>query len=275
MNERRTPRPDHLRLLPPMSDDEQPMLVALEGAGEAAAEGAAGTIRVLIAHGQALMRAGYRVLLELDERIVVVGDAASGQEAIGLAEQTRPDVVLLDIGLPGLEQPDGTARIVSHRAFAKAALLLMTASATDERGFSALRAGAVGVLAKETKAAELRRAVRLLACGGAVLPAAAVPRLITELPPQRFDHSGVASQLKELTEREREVLALVGTGLTNAEIAEQLVITPATAKTHVYRAMTKLHARHRAQLVVIAYQAGLVVPRSGAKRSAGAVVAVT
>jgi DNA-binding NarL/FixJ family response regulator len=253
-------RPEHLRLLTPVSDDEPPKVLATEGA-EAIEEATAETgIRVLIAGGQALLRAGYRVLIELDERIEVVGEAASAHHALALAAQTRPDVALLDLGLPGLERREDTGRIVSHPAFAQAAVMLMTPSESDPRLFTALRAGASGVLAKDAEPAELRRVVQVLACGEAVLPFTVVRDLIGELPPQRSEHKPIAEQLEELTEREREVVALVGRGFTNAEIAEQLVVSPATAKTHVSRAMTKLHARQRAELVVLAYETGLVLP---------------
>ena len=213
------------------------------------------------------MRAGYRVLLELDERNEVVGEAASGRDAVAVAADTQPDVVLLDLALPDLEQSEETAGIVSHPALADAAVLLMTPSEGDERIFSGLGAGAAGVLAKNADPSELRRTVQVLACGAAVLPPAALRRLIGELPPQYSDRRALAHQLEELTEREREVVALVGKGLTNGEIATHLVISPATAKTHVYRAMTKLDARHRAELAVTAYETGLVVPRSGSRRS--------
>jgi DNA-binding NarL/FixJ family response regulator len=260
VSEHRTTRPDHLQLLTSVSDDEHPTVLALEGGEEPASPRAGATIGVMIAADHALLRAGYRVLLELDERIEVVGEADSGRHAMALAAQTRPDVVLLELGLPGLERPDETERIVLHPAFTEAAVMIMTRVESDERVFSALRAGALGVLATDAEPVELRRAVQMLACGRAVLPATVMRRLIGEIPAQRPGDKPLAEQLEELTEREREVVALAGKGLTNAQIADRLVVSPATAKTHVSRAMIKLRARHRAELVVLAYETGLVLP---------------
>jgi DNA-binding NarL/FixJ family response regulator len=220
------------------------------------------SIRVLIAAGQALVRASYRALLESDGRVEVVGEVASGQQALALATDTAPDVALLDLALPGLEDVQTTAAVVSHPAFARVAVMLVALRENDERVLSALRAGAVGVLSKDAEPEELIRALQLLAEGQALLPAAAVRRLLAELPAPSLDHRPLPDQLNELTEREREVVGLVGRGLSNGEIAAQLVISPATAKTHVSRAMVKLHARDRAQLVVLAYETGLVLARA-------------
>jgi DNA-binding NarL/FixJ family response regulator len=237
--------------------------------GHSAPAAAGRAIRVLIVTGETLARAGYRVLLESDGRIEVVAEAVSGDQAIALAEQTRPDVVLLDLELPGLDQLDETRRIVSHEAFAAAAVMVIAPSESDETVLSALRAGAVGVLAKDATPAELRRAVQALAGGEAMLPAIAARRLISELSPQRLNRRSLAEQLAALTEREREVAALVSMGLTNGEIAERLVISPATAKTHVSRVRTKLRARHRAELVAFAYDTGLVPPAPAGPSPAG------
>ena len=219
------------------------------------------TIGVLIGGGQALKRAGYRVLLEADEQVEVVGQATSGHQAAALAARTQPAVVLLDLDMPGLEHSDGVTRVVSHPFVVESAVLLMAPAMSDERVLTALRAGAAGVLAHDTQPAVLRWAVRMLAGGQAVLPYPVLDTLVDELPPQGVDPLSALERLAELTEREREVVALVGKGLSNEQIAPHLVITPATAKTHVYRAMAKLKARHRAQLVVIAYETGLVLPR--------------
>jgi DNA-binding NarL/FixJ family response regulator len=262
VTEQRTTRPGYLRLLTATADCELPDVVVLEHvAGNRATLGER-SVRVLIADGQALVRAGCRALLEEGERITVVGEAASGEEAVALAVETRPDVALLDLGLPGLDDLETTARIISHPAFARVALMLMASRESDERVFTGLRAGAVGVIAKNAEPAELIRAVHVVARGDALLSADAVRRLLSELPPQWVHHSQFAEQLQELTDRERGVVALVAMGLTNGEIAKQLVISPATAKTHVSRAMVKLGARHRAQLVVLAYETGLVQPRT-------------
>jgi DNA-binding NarL/FixJ family response regulator len=215
-------------------------------------------IGVLIAGSRRLVRAGYRMLLAVDGRIEVVGEAASGHHAAALAGRTQPEVVLLDLGLPGMEHCDGTARVVSHPFLADAAVMLMTPSISDERVLAGLRAGAAGVLVTSAQPAELREAVRMLSAGQAVLPVDVVDRLIDELPARSVGHHPRTDRLQALTGREREVVALVGKGLTNEEIAKHLVMSPATAKTHVHRAMTKLHAGHRAELVVLAYETGLV-----------------
>jgi DNA-binding NarL/FixJ family response regulator len=225
---------------------------------------------VLIAAGQALVRASYRALLESDHRVEVVGEAVSGEQAVALAIDTAPDVALLDLALPGLDDLQTTAAVVSDPAFAAVAVMLIALGENDERVFSALRAGAVGVLSKDAEPAELIRALQVLAEGQALLPAGAVRRLLAELPPQSPDHRSLPDQLNELTDREREVVGLVGRGLSNGEIAAQLVISPATAKTHVSRAMVKLHARDRAQLVVLAYETGLVLARRNGSASSAA-----
>jgi DNA-binding NarL/FixJ family response regulator len=261
VSEQGTTRPGHLRLLTEKADREPPELVALDHRAGSRPARAETSIRVLIAAGQALLRASYGALLERDDRIEVVGEAASGEQALALAIDTAPDVAVLDLALPGLEDLQATAAIVSHPAFARLAVMLITPGENDERVFTALRAGAVGVLSEDAEPAELIRALQVLADGQALLPAGAVRRLLAELPPQSPHRSALPEQLHELTDREREVVALVGLGLSNSEIAAQLVISPATAKTHVSRAMVKLHARDRAKLVVLAYESGLVLTR--------------
>jgi DNA-binding NarL/FixJ family response regulator len=213
---------------------------------------------VLVAEDHALLRAGYRALLESEDGIIVVGEVGSAGEAIAVAAQARPDVVLLDLDLPGLHDLETTARTIADPAFAGLAVMVIASSESDERVFIALQAGAAGVLARDAEGAELIRGVYMLARGEALISAGAVRRLLGHLPLQSVRHKAFSGQLAELTSRERDVVALVAAGLSNGEIAERLVISPATAKTHVSRAMVKLGARHRAQLVVLAYESGLV-----------------
>jgi DNA-binding NarL/FixJ family response regulator len=220
----------------------------------------------LTAAGQALVRASYRALLERDERIEVVGEATSDQDAFALAADTAPDVALLDLGLRGLDDLGIAHAIVSHRSFAGVAVMLIAGLEDDERVVSAVRAGAVGVLSKDAEPAELIHAVRLLADGDALLPAWVVRRLLAELPPS-VQATPLPGRLDELTSREREIVGLVAHGLSNGEIGALLVISPATAKTHVSRAMIKLNARDRAQLVVLAYETGLVSARTNSSPS--------
>jgi DNA-binding NarL/FixJ family response regulator len=214
---------------------------------------------VLIADGHAVVRAGFRALLEDDQRITVVGEAATGEEAVTLTHRIRPDVVVIDAGLPGLDSVEATGRMFSQSGVA---VMLLVASDGDKRVLAALRAGASGLLLKDTEPAELVRAVEALARGDALLAPSLTRRLIAELASRPEPECPSPELLDELTAREREVVALVGHGLGNDEIAERLVVSPATAKTHVSRAMVKLHAHDRAKLVVFAYEAGLVVPRS-------------
>ena len=215
-------------------------------------------IRVLIATSHALAGAGYRALLESDERIEVVAEAVTRQEAIRLAGESEPHVAMLDLSLAGPDDPEAIAAMVSNPAFAGVAVMLIALPDSDARVLSALRAGAIGVLANDAEPAELIGAVELLARGKALLPVGAMRRLLQELAPHSRLDARVAERFSELTDREREIVALAAMGLSNAEIAERLVISTATAKTHVSRAMIKLHARHRAQLVAIAYETGFV-----------------
>jgi DNA-binding NarL/FixJ family response regulator len=256
----RRSRPNYLRVLAPGMAAPSATELASTDAENSDAEAGMSGIGVLVADGQALVRAGYRVLLKSDERVEVVGEAGSGEEAVTLAGQTQPDVILLDVGLPGLEHCDGIVRVVSHPFLVEAAVMVMTPSVADERVFAALTAGAVGVLVRDAEPGELRHAVRMLARGHAVLPVGLFDRLIDELPPRVRARAPGGEALRDLTGREREVVALVVKGLTNDEIAEHLVISPVTAKKHVSRAMSKLRARHRAELVVLAFQTGLVLP---------------
>jgi DNA-binding NarL/FixJ family response regulator len=225
----------------------------------AAKAAASPAIRVLLADSQGLVRAGFRLLLEATERIRVVGEAASGEEAVAIAHRLRPDVALIDATLPGLDSVQATRQISSQ---ARVAVILLIASQDDEHGLPALRAGATGLLLKDTEPAELVRAVETLARGEALLSPSLTRRLIAELASRPEPASPGPDLFDELTAREREVVALVGHGLGNDEIAEHLVVSRATAKTHVSRAMVKLHAHDRAKLVVFAYETGLVRPRA-------------
>ena len=214
-------------------------------------------IRVLLADDQALVRAGFRALLSRAEDIEVVGEAADGIEAVDAARRTRPDVVLMDVRMPRLDGIAATARMCADPALADTRIIVVTTFELDEYIHSALRAGASGFLLKDLEPDELRRAVRVVARGEALLAPSVTRRLISEFT-RRAKPPAQEARLALLTEREREVVALVGQGLGNEEIAARLFISPATAKTHVSHAMTKLSARDRAQLVVFAYDSGLV-----------------
>ncbi|MEV4562778.1 response regulator transcription factor [Nonomuraea sp. NPDC049419] len=211
-------------------------------------------IKVLLADDQALVRAGFKALLDAQPDMTVVAEASDGAEAVGLAAEHRPDVVLMDIRMPGTDGLTATRRMPQGPR-----IIILTTFELDEYVFEALRGGASGFLVKDTEPAELIQAVRVVAAGEALLSPSVTRRLIAEYA-SRAKEPVVADGLDQLTEREREVLALVGTGMTNDEIAAKLFMSPATAKTHVSRAMMKLHARDRAQLVVIAYESGLVKP---------------
>ncbi|GII01385.1 response regulator [Planobispora takensis] len=217
-------------------------------------------IRVLLADDQALIRAGFRALLEAEDDIEVVAEAADGAQAVELAVRHRPDVVLLDIQMPGTDGIEATRRIASMPELAGVRVVMLTNYGLDEYVFEALRAGAGGFLVKDTEPEDLLYGVRVAARGDALLSPAITRRLIGEFVARR--PSAFSSGLEALTAREREVVALVARGLSNDEIAAHMMISPATAKTHVSRAMIKLHARDRAQLVVLAYESGLVSPRS-------------
>ncbi|GAB3887425.1 response regulator transcription factor [Microbispora bryophytorum] len=216
-------------------------------------------IRVLLADDQALVRAGFRALLDAQEGMTVVGEAGDGDQAVLLTRDLRPDVVLMDIRMPGTDGLTATRHIGDDPALTDVKIVMLTTFELDEYVFEALRGGASGFLVKDTEPAELIQAVRVVASGDALLSPGVTRRLIAEYV-ARAKEPGIVTRLDPLTEREREVLALVGTGMTNDEIAARLYMSPATAKTHVSRTMSKLHARDRAQLVVIAYESGLVKP---------------
>jgi DNA-binding NarL/FixJ family response regulator len=224
-----------------------------------------GPVRVLLADDQALVRAGFRVLVESAADLTVVGEASSGREVVALARATRPDVILMDVRMPDGDGLAATREITADPALAGARILILTTFEVDEYVFEALRAGASGFLGKGVEPDALLDAVRLVARGEALLSPAATKGLIARFlaqpdPATPPPGPGSPARLAALTDREREVLALVAGGLSNDEIAERLVVSPLTAKTHVNRAMAKLAARDRAQLVVIAYQCGLVTP---------------
>jgi DNA-binding NarL/FixJ family response regulator len=217
-------------------------------------------ITVAVVDDQALVRAGFRALLDAEADVRVVGEAADGAAALELVRETRPDVVLMDIRMPGMDGLEATRHIAQDPGLSTTRVLVLTTFELDEYVFEALRVGASGFLVKDTEPADLIKAVRAVAAGDAQLSPSVTRRLIEHvavgakpLPHERPD-------VARLTEREREIVALVGEGLSNEEIAARLVLSPATAKTHVSRAMVKLGVRDRAQLVVLAYESGLVRP---------------
>jgi DNA-binding NarL/FixJ family response regulator len=218
-------------------------------------------IRVLIAYGDKLARAGLRSLLEVEPGITVVGSAGDGKEAVALAGRIRPDVLVIDMTLPGIDGVEVTRRIVADPDPPGVRVLILSASEHDDEVLSCIRAGANGFLPPDTEPAALVDGIRAVAAGEVALSPSAVRRAIGELASQPDPQLPGPRQLDELTPREREVMALVAAGLSNEEIADYLVISWRTAKTHVSRALRKLHARDRAQLVTLAYETGLVLPK--------------
>ncbi len=220
-------------------------------------------IRVLLADDQALIRAGFHVLIDAADDLQVVGEALDGAQAVDLARRERADVVLMDIRMPGVDGLEATRRISADEDLAGVKVIILTTFESDEYVYQAIRAGASGFLVKDTEPADLLQAIRVVARGDALLSPSVTRRLITDLAtrperPKPSDTSGRA--LAALTERERQVMGLVAEGLSNDEIAARLYLSPLTSKTHVSRIMTKLNARDRAQLVVMAYETGLVTP---------------
>jgi DNA-binding NarL/FixJ family response regulator len=217
-------------------------------------------IKVLLVDDEGLVRSGFKVLLDVEGDITVVGEATNGVEAVEQTIVTRPDVVLMDIRMPKLDGIQATSRIVKTPGLEKVRVLILTTYDTDAYVFEALQTGASGFLLKDAGPAELLHAIRVVAAGDALLAPRITRRLIAQFTALRTAAQDGENRLAVLTERERQVLALVGQGLSNDEIGAELFLSPATARTHVSHAMVKLGARDRAQLVVIAYQTGLISP---------------
>jgi DNA-binding NarL/FixJ family response regulator len=215
------------------------------------------TIRVLVADDQALVRGSFRVLVDTAPDLTSVGEAATGTEAVEIARREKPDVALMDIRMPGMDGIEATRQITAAPQTAAVRVLILTTFDLDEYVFAALRAGASGFLLKDTRPADLLAAIRVVAAGDALLAPAVTRRLIEEFTRHPEPQQRPASA-DEITEREREVLTLVGLGLSNTEIASHLQVSLSTAKTHVGRLLMKLGARDRAQLVIAAYSTGLV-----------------
>lgn len=215
-------------------------------------------ISVLIVDDQELIRFGLRTLVENEDGLAFAGEVADGLAAVNAAHELRPDVVLMDIRMPGVDGLEATRRISADPALADTKIIVLTTFEVDEYVFDALRHGASGFLLKDTKPAELVQAIKTVAEGGSLLSPSVTRRLISEFVKRPTRVSKPHPQLESLTEREREIVSLAAGGLNNHEIAQRLVVSPATVRTHVGRAMTKLGARDRAQLVVFAYQSGLV-----------------
>jgi len=217
-------------------------------------------IRVAVADDQALVRLGLRVLLETEDDLELVGEAADGRQALALIRETRPDVVLMDVRMPVMDGLEALRTMAAEPDLAGTRVVVLTTFELDEYVFEALRAGASGFLIKDSEPADILRAIRVVAAGESLLSPAVTRRVIAEFAGRPAPALARGPSLDPLTEREREVVGLVAEGLSNDEIAERLVVSPATIRTHVGRAMAKLDARDRAQLVVLAFQSGLAAP---------------
>jgi DNA-binding NarL/FixJ family response regulator len=222
-------------------------------------------IRVLVADDQALVRLGLEVLLESEEDVRLVGGAEDGKAAVDLVRRERPDVVLMDIRMPVMDGIDALKAIVGDPGLRDTRVIMLTTFELDEYVFESLRAGASGFLIKDSEPAELLHAIRVVARGESLLSPTVTRRVVSEFAARPAQRLTPHPDIRTLTEREREVVGLVAEGLSNDEIAERLVVSPATARTHVSRAMVKLNARDRAQLVVFAYQSGLGPPTGPAR----------
>lgn len=219
-------------------------------------------VSVVLADDQTLVRGGFRVLLETEDGFEVCGEASDGAEAVRLARDRKPDVVVMDVRMPGMDGLEATRRITADPGLTGVRVLVLTTFDVDEYVYEALRAGASGFLLKDIEPVELLRALRVVAAGEALLAPTVTRRLIAEFVGRPENRRVDVGAIRQITDREREVLALVAGGLSNDEIAAHLVISAATARTHVSRVMTKVGARDRAQLVVLAYESGLVSPGS-------------
>ncbi|MBB5959825.1 DNA-binding NarL/FixJ family response regulator [Saccharothrix tamanrassetensis] len=217
-------------------------------------------IRVLLVDDQPLLRSGFRALLDVEDDIEVVAEAGDGEEGLALAGEHLPDIALIDIRMPVMDGIEATRRIAADPALARVHVVILTNYGLDEHVFNALRAGAAGFLVKDIEPEDFLHAVRVAARGDALLAPSITRKLIDRYVSEPL-HPRADTDLNGLTNREREAVALVAHGLSNDQIADRMVISPLTAKTHINRAMTKLHARDRAQLVVLAYESGLVTPR--------------
>jgi DNA-binding NarL/FixJ family response regulator len=219
-------------------------------------------IRVLLVDDQPLLRSGFRALLDLEDDIEVVAEAADGEQGLALAREHLPDIALVDVQMPVVDGIEVTRRIATDPALAGVHVVILTNYGLDEYVFNALRAGAAGFLVKDILPEDFLHAVRVAARGDALLAPSITRKLINRYVAKPPLSTGTGTGLDELTSREREAVALVAQGLSNDQIADHMVISPLTAKTHVNRAMAKLHARDRAQLVIVAYESGLVTPRT-------------
>jgi DNA-binding NarL/FixJ family response regulator len=217
-------------------------------------------IGVLVVDDQALVRGGFRVLVESDSELEVLGEASNGEEAVALAGSTAADVILMDVRMPVMDGIEATQQILGNGLEPRPRILILTTFDLDEYVYAALRAGASGFLLKDTPPAELLAAIKVVARGDALLSPGVTRRLIEEFAARRTPPTSAIEALDPLTDREREVLRLVAKGMSNQELAESLHMSPATAKTHVSRILMKLDARDRAQLVVIAYETGFISP---------------
>jgi DNA-binding NarL/FixJ family response regulator len=219
-------------------------------------------IRVLLVDDQPLLRSGFRALLDIEDDIEVVAEASNGAEGLELARHHLPDIALVDIQMPVIDGIEVTRRIAADPALAGVHVVILTNYGFDEYVFHALRAGAAGFLVKDIEPEDFLHAVRVAARGDALLAPSITRKLIDRYVAEPPPNTGADASLGWLTNREREAVALVAQGLSNDQIAERMVISPLTAKTHINRAMVKLHARDRAQLVILAYESGLVAPRN-------------